>query len=102
MKVEKPMTGYEAAGAVVMAKMESLYEFTMNESILVRIGTKGSCDKEYSYRTELLINDGPDWQTPEYIWENDWWEGQDEIEVVWAVPVSEFENAPDEKFKIYG
>lgn len=99
MKAEKPLTGYEAAEALVMAKMESLYGF-MNESILVRIGIKDYGDKEYRYKTELLINDGPDSETPEYIWENDWWEGQDEIEVVWAVPVSEFESAPDEKFMI--
>ena len=97
MKAE--MTGYEAVGAVVMAKMESLYGF-MNESILVRIGVKDAGDKEYRYSTELLINDGEDWTTPKYVWESDWWEGQDEIEVVWAAPVSEFGNAPDEKFRI--
>jgi hypothetical protein len=95
----KPLTGYKAAETAVMAKMESLYGF-MNESILVRIGVKYSWDKEYQYSTELLINDGEDWATPNYIWESDWWEGQDEIEVVWAVPVREFENAPDEKFRI--
>lgn len=99
MKAEKPLTGYEAVESLVMAKMESLYGF-MNESILVRIGIKDSGDKEYRYSTELLINDGPDSSTPEYIWESDWWEGQDEIEVVWAVPVREFENAPNEKFLI--
>lgn len=95
----KPLKGYEAAEAVVMAKMEQLYGF-MNESILVRIGIKDYGDKDYRYTTELLINDGPDSETPEYIWESDWWEGQDEIEIVWAVPVSEFELPPDEKFRI--
>lgn len=99
MKAEKSLTGYEAAESLVMATMESLYGF-MTESILVRIGVKDSGDKEYRYSTELLINDGEDWATPKYIWESDWWEGQNEIEVVWAAPVSAFESTPGKIFEM--
>lgn len=99
MRISNPQNGYEAVEKAVMEQMKILYGF-MNESILVRIGAKDSVDKEYRYSTELLINDGKDWATPKYIWESDWWYGQDKIEVVWAVPVSEFESAPDEKFRM--
>ena len=94
MKIINPESGYDAVKRAVLEKGD-IYG---SESILVRIGTKGSADKEFRYSTELLINDGVDWATPNYIWESDWWEGENEIEVLFAAPISAFESAPDKTF----
>ena len=96
MKIVNPESGYAAVEKAVFGKGD----FYGSESILVRIGTKGLGDKEFCYSTELLINDGEDWANPYYIWESDWWEGQHEIEVVWAAPVSAFESSPGKKFEM--
>lgn len=99
MKISNPKNGYEAVEKAVMEHMKSLYRF-MNESILVRIGQRYSSDEEYTYSTQLLINDGIDWATPKYIWESDWWEGEQEIKIFFAAPISEFEFSPDERFRM--
>lgn len=67
------------------------------ESIVVQLRTKYSCEDEYEEHTELLMNDG-DWMNPDYCWENDWWEGKDDIILVAAAPISEIEL--DKKWRI--
>lgn len=99
MRISNPQNGYEAVEKAVMEQMATLYGFT-NESILVRIGKRYSHEDEYTYSTELLMNDGEDWATPKYIWESDWWEGEQEIKIFFAAPISEFEFSPDERFRM--
>lgn len=61
----------------------------MSESIIVNLRQKYSYEKEYEDLTLLLQNDGEDWLNPDYNWEWDWNEGQQDIQIVGAVPVGQ-------------
>lgn len=86
-------SAYEAVRDKVLEKYGWTYE-----SILVQIKIKYSEEKEYHDLTELLINDGPDSNTSDYIWENDWWEGQQDVELIAAAPISQIDLSVTEDF----
>ena len=83
-------TGYEAVEAEVLP----LWQHT-GESLVVELMIKYKHEPEYERKTELLLNDGPDWFTPRYVWESDWWEGQQDIILVGSLPVSRIRLAPE-------
>lgn len=37
---------------------------------------------------ELLYDDGPDWMTPVWTWQNDWYEGGD-VELIGFIPIDD-------------
>lgn len=82
MKATYGNTAYDEVEKIVLEK----YGDT-GDSILVQMRLKYDGDDEWEECTELLLNEGPDWTTPKYVWENDWWEGQEHIEVIAMAPV---------------
>ena len=90
--------GYDVVYKAVMDRMKKIHGF-MNETIIVRIGMKYEGEKEFTYDTYLLLNEGESWDQPKYIWEMDWWEGEQDIDLVFAAPVSAFENSPDVEYQ---
>lgn len=90
---DKNSTAYKAVAKVVLEK----YKYT-NESIVVQIRLKYSCEQKYKDITELFINDGEDYGNPDYIWENDWWEGQQDVELIATAPISEIDLSVTEDF----
>lgn len=79
----KNQTAYRAVSEQVLKR----FGWT-NESIVVQIKKKYSSDDNYSNITELLINDAQSDGEPQYIWEHDWWEGEQDVELIAAAPVS--------------
>ena len=58
----------------------------LSEEYIVRIAYKYDCEEDYEVSNELLLmeNDRGD-----YIWEHDWWEGQQDVRVLGWIKVSE-------------
>lgn len=54
------------------------------DNYIVRLKLKYDHEKDYSYSNELLLYDGSD-----YYWDNDWDEGQQDIQVIGYISVSE-------------
>lgn len=52
---------------------------------IIRLGTRYSGEKDYTYSNEVLVYDGDD----TFQWLNDWDEGQDDVIVVGYIPVAE-------------
>ena len=84
MKIAKNDNPYKIIKNIVLDKYGS-----RGESILVELKTKYSCDDEYVSFSSLLLNDGEDWLNPDWIWEDDWWEGEQDVELVAAAPVGD-------------
>lgn len=51
--------------------------------MIVLIKMKYSSESKYTYTNELLMFDG------DYYWENDWDEGQQDVEFLGAIPVGD-------------
>ena len=84
-------------------KYEDPYD-VVSDIILKKYGKRGCClnfiariklkyDYEDKYReyNELLYNDGYDWSNPNLIWQNDWWEGEQDVELLGCIPIDELE-----------
>ena len=62
------------------------------DSLLVRVMCKYECEKEYREGTYLLADDREDFtDPPKYVWEYDWWEGEQDVLLVAIAPVSEID-----------
>ena len=92
------LAGYTNGYAAVEDAVLSRYAYT-GESIVVELRTKYSHEKTYAQRTELLLNDGPDFLSPLYVWENDWWEGEQDIELVAAAPISRVRLSKEHRYE---
>lgn len=57
------------------------------EDMIVALKYKYSHEKEWTYSNEILEVD----PSGEYIWQNDWNEGQTEVEVIGCIPISEID-----------
>lgn len=68
-----------------------LYKLPVDDYV-VRLKLKYDHEKDYQYTNELLIYDGSDYEGSIYHWDNDWDEGQQEVEVIGYISVSEIEN----------
>ena len=53
---------------------------------IVKIKMKYDHEMEYSYSNEILIYTGVDWK-----WLNDWWEGQQDVQIRGLIEVSDLE-----------
>lgn len=82
MKATYGNTAYDEVEKIVLEK----YGDT-GASILVQMRLKYDGDDEWEEHTELLLNEGNDWATPKYIWENDWWAGQQDVDLIAVAPV---------------
>ena len=62
------------------------------ESLLDQVMHKYACEKEYTEGTYLLADDREEYtDPPKYVWENDWWEGEQDVLLVAIAPVSEID-----------
>ena len=51
---------------------------------LVRIRYKYSIDKEWTYSNEVL-----EFCDSDYVWLSDWWEGQEEVEILGCIALED-------------
>lgn len=86
MKLEWNDNAYNAVEKVISDK----YPHGGNESIVVQLKQKYDFENEDEWEevTTLLLNEGKDYLNPEFVWEFDWWEGQQDVELVAFAPVS--------------
>lgn len=66
-------------------------------SKIVRIRLKYSFETDWRYINELYLYD-PESGLPhsEYVWENDWWEGEEDVEILGFINISDV-KIPEEK-----
>lgn len=57
------------------------------DDYVIRLMLKYNHEKEYQYSNELLLYDGS-----HYYWDNDWDEGQQSVEVIGYISVSEVDR----------
>ena len=53
-----------------------------DDAFIVKIKTK------FGVHNELFYDDGPDWNTHDWVWQHDWYEGG-EVELLGFAPVNE-------------
>ena len=78
-----------------MMKLDDFFKLLYTlpvDDYVVRLKLKYDHEKDYSYTNELLIYDGSDYEGSIYHWDNDWDEGQQDIEVIGYIPVSEIDR----------
>lgn len=86
---EQNVSGYYGVEQAIIRKLGEIPP----ESLLVQIRTKHREDEEWRDITELLIQEGTS-DDPKWIWESDWWEGEQFVDLVavakiWQVDISE-------------
>lgn len=59
------------------------------EDQLVYMRYKYSCETDWTYANEILMvdTDAPDY----FVWLNDWFEGQENIEILGCIPITEID-----------
>ena len=57
-------------------------------AMIVRIKLKYEHEKDYHYTNEYLSYNG---NTGEWDWENDWWEGQQDVQYLGAIMVDDIQ-----------
>ena len=82
MKLKWDTNAYDAVEKIVLDTYGPL-----NASIVVQLQMKYDYEDNWEECTELLLNDGESWDNPEWIWENDWWEGQQDVDLIAAAPI---------------
>ena len=75
---------YEAVEEIVLAKYGSFHG-----SFLVHLRTKYHEDDKWTNLSELFMDDGDDWMHPSFVWETDWWEGEQYVDLVAIAPIDE-------------
>ena len=83
---------YTAVENIVIPKYEV-------SDIIVQLRSKYDWEINYRDHTELLINDGKDYSHPKYIWQNDWWEGEQDVILVAAARVEDIKLGDKWKIK---
>ena len=68
--------------------LKLLYKLPVDDYV-IRLKLKYDHEKDYQYTNELLIYDGSDYEGSIYHWDNDWDEGQQDVEVIGYISVSE-------------
>lgn len=66
---------------------EKFFEWLDKQPIddrIVRLRYKYSCDKDWIYSNEVL-----EFCTDKYWWLSDWWEGQQDVEILGCIPIDE-------------
>lgn len=62
------------------------------DDYVIRLKLKYDHEKYYSYTNELLIYDGSDYEGSIYHWDNDWDEGQQDVQVIGYIAVSQINS----------
>ena len=65
---------------------------------VVRIRLKYNSETKYREYNELLYNDGQNWLQPNLVWQNDWWEGEQSVELIGCIPIDELEYPYNERW----
>ena len=76
-------------------KLDDFFKFLYKlpvDDYVVRLKLKYDHEKDYQYTNELLIYDGSDYEGSIYHWDNDWDEGQQDVDVIGYISVSEIET----------
>lgn len=76
-------------------KLDDFFKFLAKlpvDDYVIRLKLKYDHDKDYRYTNELLLYDGSDYEGSIYHWDNDWDEGQHDVQVVGYIPVSEIDT----------
>ena len=77
---------YEVVEKIVLEKYKN-----RGESIIVQLRLKYGYEQKYYKITTLLLNDGEDCFRPKWVWEYDWWEGEQDVELIAAAPISDID-----------
>lgn len=68
-------------------KLDGFFKFLVKlpvDDYVVRLKLKYDDEKDYRYTNEILVFEGDN-----YVWANDWDEGEHDVEVLGYIPVSE-------------
>ena len=82
------LTWNKSSNAYEAVEKEIFKQYSKVESFIVQLRLKSKEDDEWIEVTELLLNDGNDYLHPKHTWINDWWEGEQIVELVAVAPVS--------------
>ena len=63
-----------------------LYNLQCTDDLLVNLRYKYECETEWTYSKELLLYNVM--AVGIYEWNNDWWEGQENVEILGYIPIS--------------
>lgn len=85
-KIKEKHNAYEVVASMVEMIVDVIYMNYRPGDLIVRMGYKYEYEKDYEYDNELLFYS--EWDTYN-TWEQDWHEGQNCIDLVWIIPVSE-------------
>lgn len=77
---------YECVESVIMA----MYAY-LHCSFVVELETKYKCDDTPRRFSTLLLYDGENYDNPHYIWEDDWWEGEEDVKLIAVAPSCDIE-----------
>ena len=90
---DKDSTAYAAVREKLFEKLSPY-----NGSIVVQLRIRYNEETQWREITELLIDDGEDWDHPCWVWENDWWEGEQNVELIAAADVADIKLSDEFKF----
>lgn len=95
IRMNKGETAYDAVSKIIKSKYGN-----RGESIVVQLRQKYDDNDPWEELTVLYTNEGNDWRNrPYYIWETDWWEGQEFVELIAAAPVSDIKLDHESDFR---
>lgn len=86
LRLTPEQNGYDVVFEAIKDRFEDMWD-----SMIVQLKTKHYEDEEWDDTTELLINDGFDWEHPHWEWETDWWEGERFIDLVAAAKITDID-----------
>ena len=104
MKIEWDRTGqdpdrnhapYDEISDIIMKKY-GWYGCCLD--FIVRIRLKYECEEKYREYNELIYNDGLNWENPDLVWQNDWWEGEPDVELLGCIPIDELSYPYDQRW----
>lgn len=74
-------TAYEAIEKIALKKYRHI-----SDSLIVQFRMKYDYEERWDDYTELLLIEG-DWGAEEYVWQDDWWEGEQCVDLIAIAPV---------------
>ena len=94
IRMNKGETAYDAVSKIIMHKYGD-----RGESIVVQLRQKYDEFDPWEELTVLLINDPIDPIHSKYVWETDWWFGQEIVELLAAAPISKIRLDDNSEFR---
>ena len=92
-----PETGdpYDSVAEIVMQKY-ARYGCCLD--FIVRIRLQYDVEDKPREYNELIYNDGVSWEMPKLVWQNDWWEGEEHVELLGCIPIDELSYPYDQRW----